>query len=239
MSKQLTLEQCMAFLNWQWDGSRRAAASRVALSRTAVTISRETGAGAHAIATRLAECLQALSPRGSRPWTVFDRNLIEQVLEDHHLPARLAEHLPEDTSSQLDDILDDLLGLCPDSWTLVQETAETILRLAMLGHVILIGRAAAVVTARLPHVLHVRLVAPFEVRVARVQADRKLSRQEAEQVVRREDRGRARYWKRYYGADVNDPLLYHLVLNTGRLSCDEAVAVILQAMRGGSGSGRA
>jgi cytidylate kinase len=88
-------------------------------------------------------------------------------------------------------------------------------------------------------VLHVRLVAPFEVRVARVQADRKLSRQEAEQVVRREDRGRARYWKRYYGADVNDPLLYHLVLNTSRLSCDEAVAVILQAMRGGSGSGRA
>ncbi|MGA4644470.1 AAA family ATPase [Limisphaera sp. 4302-co] len=239
MSKQLTLEQCMAFLNWQWDSNRRPVRSQIPLTKTAVTISRETGAGGHAIAVRLAECLQALSPKGSPPWTVFDRNLIEQVLEDHHLPARLAEHLPEDTSSQLDDILDDLFGLRPDSWTVVQETAETILRLAMLGHVILIGRAAAVVTARLPHVLHVRLVAPFEVRVERVQADRKLSRKEAEEVVRREDRGRARYWKRYYGADIADPLLYHLVLNTGRLSCEAAVAVIVQALRAGPASGGA
>jgi len=239
MSKQLTLEQCMAFLNWQWDSNRRSVRSQIPLAKTAVTISRETGAGGHAIAVRLAECLQALSPKGSPPWTVFDRNLIEQVLEDHHLPARLAEHLPEDTSSQLDDILDDLFGLRPDSWTVVQETAETILRLAMLGHVILIGRAAAVVTARLPHVLHVRLVAPFEVRVERVQADRKLSRKEAEEVVRREDRGRARYWKRYYGADIEDPLLYHLVLNTGRLSCEAAVAVIVQALRAGPASGGA
>jgi len=239
MSKQLTLEQCMAFLNWQWDSTRRSVRSQIPLAKTAVTISRETGAGGHAIAVRLAECLQALSPKGSPPWTVFDRNLIEQVLEDHHLPARLAEHLPEDTSSQLDDILDDLFGLRPDSWTVVQETAETILRLAMLGHVILIGRAAAVVTARLPHVLHVRLVAPFEVRVERVQADRKLSRKEAVEVVRREDRGRARYWKRYYGADIADPLLYHLVLNTGRLSCEAAVAVIVQALRAGPASGGA
>jgi len=239
MSKQLTLEQCMAFLNWQWDSTRRSVRSQIPLAKTAVTISRETGAGGHAIAVRLAECLQALSPKGSPPWTVFDRNLIEQVLEDHHLPARLAEHLPEDTSSQLDDILDDLFGLRPDSWTVVQETAETILRLAMLGHVILIGRAAAVVTARLPHVLHVRLVAPFEVRVERVQADRKLSRKEAVEVVRREDRGRARYWKRYYGADIADPLLYHLVLNTGRLSCEAAVAGIVQALRAGPASGGA
>lgn len=231
MSKQLTLEQCMAFLNWQWDGSRRAWSVGAGSTRPAITISRQTGAGGHAIAVRLAECLQALSPKGSPPWTVFDRNLIEQVLKDHQLPERLAEHLPEDTASQLEDILDDLLGLRPDSWTLVHETAETILRLALLGHVILIGRAAAVVTARLPHVLHVRLVAPFEQRVERVRLDRKITRKEAEEVVRREDRGRARYWKRYYGADIDDPLLYHLVLNTGRLSCETAVGVIIQALR--------
>ncbi len=233
MSKQLSLEQCMAFLNWQWSGSSRSAAASRPFTRTAITISRETGAGGHAVAERLAECLQALAPQGSPPWTVFDRNLIEQVLQDHHLPARLAEHLPEDTASQLEDILDDLFGLRPDSWTLVQQTAETLLRLATLGHVILIGRAGAVVTARLPHVLHVRLVAPFEDRVARVQADRKVGRKQAEEIVRREDRGRARYWKRYYNADIEDPLLYHLVLNTGRLSLEEVVALIVQAVRPG------
>ncbi|MCS7091080.1 MAG: cytidylate kinase-like family protein [Verrucomicrobiota bacterium] len=239
MSKQLTLEQCMAFLNWQWDSSRRIKVASGLHSRAAITISRQTGAGGHAIAVRLAECLQALAPKDAPPWTVFDRNLIEQVLKDHHLPARLAGHLPEDAASQLEDILDDLLGLRPDSWTLVQETAETILRLAMLGHVILIGRAAAVVAARLPHVLHVRLVAPFEERVDRVRIDRKVSRKEAEELVRREDRGRARYWKRYYGADIEDPLLYHLILNTGKLSCETSVQTILQALHARPGATRA
>ena len=40
--------------------------------------------------------LQGQVPAGAPPWTIFDRNLVERVLEDHDLPARLAKFMPED-----------------------------------------------------------------------------------------------------------------------------------------------
>ena len=52
----------------------------------AVTISRQTGSGAHVVGEELAKHLQAHSPKDAPPWTLFDRNLVEKVLEEHHLP---------------------------------------------------------------------------------------------------------------------------------------------------------
>lgn len=230
MSAQISFENCLAFLNWQWSGAARQTAAEAPERRTAITISRQAGAGGHTIAEKLALRLQACAPKGSPPWTVFDRNLVKQVLEDHHLPARLAQHLPEDRTSRVEDIIDDLFGMKPPTWELIEQSAETILRLASLGNVILIGRGANVVAARLPNVLHVRLVAPLEQRITQMQALRGLTRKAAAVVARREDRGRARYLRKYFKADTDDPLLYHLVLNTGLVSHDEAVDLIVAAM---------
>lgn len=231
MSAQISFENCLAFINRQWQSAAGRSAVSTGRVRNVVTISRQTGSGAHTIAEKLAVRLQSEFPKGAAPWTVFDRNLIERVLEDHHLPARLARQMPEDRTSEFEDIVDELFGLRLPSWMLVQQSAETMLRLAGLGRVILIGRGAHMVTARLPNVLHVRLVAPFEQRFARMQELRKLPRKAALALVRREDRGRARYLKKYFGADVDDPLLYHLILNTGRVLYDEAVEIIADALK--------
>ena len=64
------------------------------------------------------------------------------------------------------DALEELLGLHPSSWTLIQQTAETIWRLAQMGHVILVGRGANLITAKLASVFHVRLIGSLEKRVA-------------------------------------------------------------------------
>lgn len=53
----------------------------------AAAISRQTGSGSTRIANKLADYLQAFTPADARPWTVFDKNLITKVLEDHQLPA--------------------------------------------------------------------------------------------------------------------------------------------------------
>ena len=57
-----------------------------------------------------------------------------------------------------------------------------------------------------------------------------MTRADAANLVRREDRGRARYLKKYFNADTEDPLLHHLTLNTGLVSYDEAVEIIAGAM---------
>jgi cytidylate kinase len=47
---------------------------------------------------------------------------------------------------------------------------------------------------------------------------------------RREDRGRKRYLKRYFDTDLDDPMLYHLVINTDLVPYEEAARIIADAV---------
>jgi cytidylate kinase len=195
----------------------------------AIAISRETGAGARTIAELLALRLAAAekTPDAS-PWAVFDANLAKQVLEDHKLPSDLERFMTEDARLPVEAIVEEVLRLHPSGWTLVQHTTQTILRLAGLGHAILVGRGASVITARLPNVFHVRLVAPVAMRIRHTAEYYQLNEAEAAKFVREKDQARRRYVRRYFNAEIDDPTLYDVTLNTGRFGFVRAAEVIAQ-----------
>jgi cytidylate kinase len=222
------VEHCTSFISSQFQSAGEAGVETGV--RRAVTISRQAGCGALAVAEKLARYLQEHSPKNPIPWTVFDRNLMEKVLEDHDLPTRLAQFLPEDRVSYLEDIMTDLLQAYPSSQTVVRQITETILKLASLGNVILIGRGGNVITARLPNIFHVRLVAPLEERVDHSYESYGMTKTEARKFCLREDLGRERYLKKYFHADINDASLYHLVINTGLVGYDNTAKLIGDAM---------
>lgn len=195
----------------------------------AITISRQAGCGATEVAERLTQRLKDHDPTAPAPWTVFDRNLIEQVLKDHNLPTHFSKHLPEDRVFEIQDVIDELFGLHPPTWTIVEYTRETILRLARLGHVILIGRGAHMITANMPGVFHVRLIAAPADRLEHAQRCYEMSLNEAREFIAREDKGRARYLKKYFEVEADDPLNYHLVINTSKVSYDTAADLIYAA----------
>jgi cytidylate kinase len=226
MTNPQNAEKCLAFINCQLQPHAKLSDGRSGTGRAAVTISRQAGCGALEVAEKLAAYLQPHTPKDAPAWTVFDRNLVEKVLEDHHLPQRIGKFMPENWISEIEDTIDELFGLHPPAWILVRQTAETILRLARLGNVIMIGRGANIITAKLEHVLHVRLVAPLEKRILQIQKSDQLDRSGAAELIRREDRGRKRYLKRYYKRDVGDHLLYDLTINTGLVGFDEAARII-------------
>jgi hypothetical protein len=205
-----------------------------AFPKRVVTISRQAGCRALAVAEKLAGYLQARTPKGMPPWTVFDRNLVQKVLEEHKLPQSLARFMPENSISEIDDTIDELFGLHPPSWLLVRQTAETILHLANVGNVIVIGRGANLITARLDYVFHVRLVASLERRLDHIQRFDHLDRKAAVQFIRREDKGRQRYLRKYYHKDIRDPLLYHLVINTDLVPCEKAARIVADAVIAGT-----
>ena len=126
--------------------------------------------------------------------------------------------------------MDELFGLHPPSWTLVRKATETILHLVELGNVIVIGRGATVITAKLDHVFHVRLIGSLEKRVQHIQELDHLGKEAALELIHREDRGRRRYLKKHFKADMDDPLLYHLVINTDLVSYEKAARIIADAM---------
>ena len=195
----------------------------------AITISREASAGGITIAELLAQRLTAAEKtRHTSPWAVFDANLAKQVLEDHKLPPELERFMTEDARLPVDEMVEEVLGLHPAAWTLVQDTTKTILRLAGLGHAILVGRGANVITARLPNVFHVRLVAPLATRVRHAAASYHVSEAEGAKLVRERDQARRRYVRRYLNAEIDDPTLYDVTLNTGRFGFARAAEVIAQ-----------
>jgi len=225
MNTSESLDRCFTFINCHLQIPKSAPA-REKHAVKCITISRQSGCGAHAFGEELAAFLKGHLPHGAKPWTLFDRSLVDAVLEDHHLPMRLARFMPEDRVLQLDDIIEDIFSLHPPTKTLVRQTSETILRLAELGSVIIVGRGANIVTARLPGTLHVRLIASHERRVANMQTFEKLAKKEALERIAKEDRGRRRYVRTYFGMDIDDPLLYHLLINIDRISITNAVRMV-------------
>jgi cytidylate kinase len=226
MNATLGLDRCLSFINCQLQPPTRHEVDGGGTGTCAVTISRQSGCGAHVFGEKLIDYFQRRTPRNGKPWTIFDRDLVEAVLQDHGLPARLARFMPEDRVSHLEDIIQDIFSLHPPTEILVRQTSETILHLAELGNVVILGRGGSVITARLPHVVNVRLVAPLEERVAHMHHFDKLDRKHAMERIEREDNGRRRYLKKYFAKDIDDPLLYHLVINTGSVTLQEAAEIV-------------
>ena len=111
-------------------------------------------------------------------------------------------------------------------------TRAIVEELAAEGRCVMVGRACAAVLARSADTLHVRLVAPFETRVRTATQRFGLDPAEAPRIVAERDANRARYHREYYDRDCNDPIHYHMVLNTARLGFDGAAQVVIDRARG-------
>ncbi len=191
-----------------------------------ITISREAGARADVISEKLVAFLQKYYTDNQAPWTIFDKNLIEKVIQDHHLPQSLSKLMEEEKYSAVKSLMIELLGGQPPIFTLIHKTTETILQLAQLGNVIILDRAANIITSKLHNTYHVRLVAPLEYRIEHVRELFNYNRMEAIDFIKHEDHDRKDFVQTYFHKDISDPLLYHLTINTQTISDDEAVDLI-------------
>jgi cytidylate kinase len=95
-----------------------------------------------------------------------------------------------------------------------------------MGNVILVGRGANIVAAHMPHVFHIRLVAPLKERLGHIEEYYKLKPAEAVKMARDLEESRKRYVRRYFRADVGDPLNYHLIINTAHTGFPKAAKII-------------
>ncbi len=226
MWKNINLDICLSHINSQRDARFNSPPE----ARPAITISRQCGAGGHTVASKLAEYLQPHAPSGCQ-WTIFDRNLIKKVLEDHSLSVRLAELLPESSKSRLSEMVEKLRGKHPPSASkIVEQSVETIWQLAAGGHVILVGRAANVITAKLKNMFHVRLVGSLENRIEQVEEIYDFDRRAALAYIKSQDEAKRLYLKEYFGQDIDDPQIYHLIVNTDRISYGDTAKLIGDAV---------
>jgi cytidylate kinase-like protein len=191
-----------------------------------ITISRQMGAGGIEIANLLAD---QLSARCRRVWVVFEKNLAELVWQNQHLPAPVGRFFDEEIPQAIHDAVQELLGVRIAGWNQVEHTAATILRLACRGDAIFVGRGANIITANQKAVLRVRLMAPFAKRVRQIEEHLRLGTQEAVELISATDDTRRRYIKHYFRTEIDDPINYHFVINTGVTGYEETARIIAEA----------
>lgn len=108
---------------------------------------------------------------------------------------------------------------------------QVILEYAQSGGVIIVGRGGQVILEDMPRVLHVQVIAPDEVRVQRLVRRIGIDEKEAQAQVRRGDRERMRYMRRFHDVDWRDTDLYDMVLNTRKMAVGTASLLICEAAR--------
>lgn len=180
-----------------------------------ITISRQLGSLGDEVARAIA---------GRLNYQVVCRDLINQ--------AAIRCGAPEMALFMIDDL--DLLRLRPSRQTRQQfldAISQVMHELADQGDFVIVGRAGQMILKGCPGILHVKVIAPTQMRVGRVAKDQGISLEAAQAQVEASDRSRRNYLKQYYHARWDDPELYDLIVNTSRLAPEEAACLICQALK--------
>jgi cytidylate kinase len=112
-----------------------------------------------------------------------------------------------------------------------QATEEVLVRQAETGEGVILGRAAAIVLREDPRVLRVRLDGPPERRVLQAMQLGGADEETARSTLRKLDRTHAEYARQFYGVDIRDCSLYHLVLDSTAIELDQCTQLIVGASR--------
>ena len=108
--------------------------------------------------------------------------------------------------------------------SVLEESAER-------GNAVIVAHAASLALGGKPDVLRVLITASPETRARRLAEEQNLGEGEAKKLISRGDAGRADYLKRFYGASAELPTHYDLVINTDRVTPEDAAELILGAAR--------
>jgi cytidylate kinase len=194
-----------------------------------LTLSRQFGAGGKTLAERVAERLG---------YTIATEAIVEHLAESakvspEGLPNFEAERDatakpgtgPLSPGRFIDRILDPHRKFM-DGKLYVKLLGEIIPKLAENGNTIIVGRGAQFILKGAPNTHHVLLVAEEEDRIRFMIDHYDLAMPEARSIVQHQEKRRSGLMKLFHHEDYDQPWHYDLVLNTSKLSMDQAVDLV-------------
>jgi len=199
----------------------------------AVTISREYGSGGGEIATRLVRRLG---------WQLVDHEVVVRVAQELGVTEADAAAHDEQVEGLVARFLNSMRAIEPMMPAIppvplatdtneYQEARRRVIEAAVLtGHVVIVGRGAQVLLAQRRDVLHARIVAPLESRIAYVMQREGLDYNAARTRIQAKERDRIRYLQAEHNQDPANAHLYDIVVNTGILDLDSAVELLCVAL---------
>ena len=219
---------------------------------TTITISRQFGSGGDEIANRVCDILgyrrfdKRVLVQAAVQSGLSEQEVIDYSEEDYKVRSFLERLLGRSATIATVRVWEEnVSGIrMPDEIKLSEASVLSLVQNAIrsahkLGNIVIVGRGGQVLLKDEKDVLHVRIIAPMEDRIQFLKEQIKPTRQSfgADLTLRREaqdkivarDEASAEYLKTIYGVDWNDPAFYHMLLNTSKLTLDQASQVIAAA----------
>ena len=194
-----------------------------------ITISRQFGAGGLTLGKMVAEKFG---------YTFADTEIIKMVAEMANVSTNFVETIEKEAGGKFSKfisktvskplvgrILKDERGYI-DEEIYLDYLVLIIAQMADDGDVVILGRGSQYILNDHPDAYHILLIDTFENRVKFMQDNYDLSQNRAVHVVKNEDKRRLNLYKKLGKTDYDNPDLYHLVLNMGRISLDKASELI-------------
>lgn len=191
-----------------------------------VTLSRQYGCMAYELAESLANRLNMEKPEWH--FTVYDRDITTQLAEQEMIETDVINRLSERKRGAIEDWADSMIGGKPPEIQVFYRLARMLCSIASLGHAILIGRGGSAITRKIPGGIHIRLIAPVDWRIENLKKDPERASEANRAFIKQADLERENFVRKYLGIDANDPELYHLIINTQKLTMDDQVDMIVR-----------
>jgi Cytidylate kinase-like family len=117
--------------------------------------------------------------------------------------------------------------VAPDDFR--RATEEVLRERAATGEGVILGRGAVVLLRDDPRALRVRLGGPADRRTRQAMRIRNLDADAADRARAQLDRAHEAYFRQFYGVQIEDPALYHVVLDSTSIAFDACVEMIALA----------
>lgn len=219
-----------------------------------ITVSRQYGSGGDEVANRVCTALgyqffdKRMIAQAAAEVGLSDQEILDYSDENHKVLSFLDQlfgrtNVVGQTRVWKEDVTGartmETLAVNEDSAvTLVQKAIQSA---SKIDRVLIVGRAGQVILKDHPNVLHFRIESPLEERIQRVKEQLKQEKQEysadiqlrreAQDLILQRDASSEDYVKRFYHENWNDPLLYHMIFNTGKMSIEQVVDIIVRFVR--------
>lgn len=191
---------------------------------TCVTLTREFGCQAHALAGALQKRLNARTK--GEPWVIVGRQVIDEVAKMSGFTVDQIEK-SENTPSSLKAILSMFLDRTNAEETEIFAHMRRVIRgFAERGNCIIIGRGAPHITQDLANCIHLRLVAPPAYKIDTISSKYGMNQAEARDHIDRLQGQREAFVQRFVNERTDNPTLYHLIMNNARMDT-EGLALLI------------
>jgi cytidylate kinase len=195
-----------------------------------IAISREAGARGNVIAKRVAQQLG---------WQLFDQDLLAYLVQNEPARQELLAEVPRGVIEWAEErhrrFLEQRRGA---EFPEMHDWLKLLFVIGARGESVILGRGAGFLLP-VASTLNVRIVAPFEERVAYMSQLLRLPSASAREEVQARDRLRAELHKSVSGRDAGDLTQYDLVLNSYRMgesACSDLIAEAIRAKQLPDGS---